>query len=73
MIGLPFRATTELWVMRDELYAANRTQVEGTRLRTQFRFGALQSGQESVAKFGGRLSGEFSESISLIAPASQFK
>ena len=38
-------------------------------MKNQFRFGAVQFGQESVAKFGGRISGEFAESISLIRPA----
>jgi hypothetical protein len=56
--------------MRYESAAVKPDQVEGTRLKNQFRFGALQFGQESVAKFGGRLSGEFSESINVIEPAS---
>jgi carbon monoxide dehydrogenase subunit G len=54
--------------MRDESIAANRTKLKDA-LEDPFRFGALQFGQKSVVKHGGKLSGEFSESISLIEAA----
>jgi len=56
--------------MRDESAATNRTKSKGRASKASSGFGALQFGQESVANSGGRLSGEFADSISLIEPAS---
>ena len=55
--------------MRDESTAAKPDQVEGTRLKTSSGSARFSLDKNPVAKRGGRLSGEFSESISLIKTA----
>ena len=55
--------------MRDELTAANRTESKGHAMKTSSGSALFGLDKKSVAKLGGRLSGEFAESISLIEAA----